>query len=358
MAYIEGTKRKDDFGNPTYQAGSNTLSQGTSTNTQQTNSKTPQVASTGSGSWTNLNQYVNANKGANNNTVNNLAKQGQEKASNVIREYGRPASNIQNAQKSYQNYNNIANDIQYIAPSNKDFETQLKQYQEKLYSANPNYTGVEYNQDLGNARALKNQTVNELESMQTQSGLTDYYRRNAPQNYSAGSNALDRFLTMNTSEGQSALSELQGYQNQIANYQEPVYDTTALDEYMGVSARIPKQIQDLQAQRKEYLDGLYKEKVFPPPIEPPKPPEPPELPKDTVYEKYNDSIFGNTQSITNQMYTDIKSLFNPDNWQIPINQNASQEYWDSYNYNNPQIPINENVNPNLRKKPAVNWMGV
>lgn len=244
MPYIEGTKQKDQFGNPvTNQGGSNVLSQGTSTNTQQTNSKQP----SSSGSWTNLNQYVNANQGD-----NQTAKQFGSSANKIVEGIKKVGSNIN------QNASNYSNNLKdYISrqgtvksaitsPEKADvtkFNQALTGYQKPT-----DYSSTQYNTDINNANFNKTENLNKINQLKTAGGQDEFLSgiNQAGSNYSQGSRALDRFLLNNTDEGKKEIEGLNKKSQEIGNMNfGGGYDLSGLESGVDQSLLTNQNVSDL-----------------------------------------------------------------------------------------------------------------
>lgn len=202
---IDGTKKPQEEntmigGQPSGNIG------GTST-LGQTGSKGP----TASGGFTNLNKYIQANQGANNQTINklnNTAQQSATEAQNAINQ----AKTV--GQTAQQNIDKYKQDQDFVKSSLQSPPTGMANYDRFTnlrtgFNANPTQAQSQFEDASAQANATRTQKANELQNYTTSGGLTDWLRnqRTSPR-YSQGSQSLDKFLIKGTNEGAQALQNI------------------------------------------------------------------------------------------------------------------------------------------------------
>jgi len=201
---IDGTKRNQEENTMIGGQPSANIT-GTST-VGQTGSKGP----TQSGSFTNLNKYIQANQGANNQTINKLNTTAQntagqaQSAINQAKTVGTTAQ--QNLDKYQQDQGFVKSSLEDpLKNVNFDRFTQLR----TGFNANPAQEQSQFDTATAQANATRTQKANELQNYTTSGGLTDWLRtqRQSPR-YSQGSQSLDKFLIKGTNEGAQALQNI------------------------------------------------------------------------------------------------------------------------------------------------------
>lgn len=258
---IDGTKRKEDENTMIGGAPQSNLSGSMSTNMGQTGSKGP----TASGGFTNLNKYLQANQGANNQTINKLnttanasAKEAQD-AINSAKGVGMSAQQNLDKYKQDQEFVQGALDDPLKNPNLAKFN-ELR----TSFDANPSGQLSQFDQATATANATRGAKANELQNYTTQGGLTDWLRtqRTSPR-YSQGSQSLDRFLLQGTPEGSQALqgigqkaTELGAEPSDFADIRSGIQSKAqALDPNFMNSAQIQNATNTkIQAERKALMD--------------------------------------------------------------------------------------------------------
>lgn len=179
-------------------------------------------APTKSGSWTNLSQYLDKNQSNATQTANRIGQATQQVASGAQAKLGEAETAGQEAQNQLQE---IAGNQQFIQSAFED-PTQFVQNQTNLerfrglrdtMNANPAQAINQFNTTATQAATEAGQAAQRLKQLQTQGGITNELRqvRQTPR-YSAGSQALDRFLLTGTEPGQQVIQSAVQQGEQIA----------------------------------------------------------------------------------------------------------------------------------------------
>ena len=266
---IDGTKRKEDDGeNTTLNAGVGT-GQIQGTNVQANPSQAGQP--TRSGSFTNLNQYLDINKGNVAQTVGNLQNQ-------IAPKLQETQSLIGNAERTGQDIRDRATSIRQdqdfvrsaIADPTKvtkdpnsfqRFQTIRNSFNSELPSIQP------FQNQMANANARREQTAANLQRVGTTGGLIDTIRdvRSNP-NYSRGSQALDTFLIQGTDEGQKGIQNIMSQGQQLANdnrlnelYRNVLTSKSAIDPEIANAQAVANLTSQARTNYQKQLEGSGRE---------------------------------------------------------------------------------------------------
>jgi hypothetical protein len=202
---IDGTKRNQEEQNPMIGGQPSSNITGTS-NVGQTGSR----GGTASGGFTNLNKYLQANQGANNQTINKLSNTAQQSAGQAQQAINQAKDVGTSAQ---QNLDQFQNDQQFVsqALANPLQAPDISRFNRLRtgFNASPAQQQQKFDTATAEANTVRSQKANELQNLTTSGGLTDWLRsqRQSPR-YSQGSQSLDRFLIKGTDEGSQALQNI------------------------------------------------------------------------------------------------------------------------------------------------------
>jgi hypothetical protein len=202
---IDGTKRNQEEQNPMIGGQPSSNITGTS-NVGQTGSR----GGTASGGFTNLNKYLQANQGANNQTINKLSNTAQQSAGQAQQAINQAKDIGTSAQ---QNLDQFQNDQQFVsqALANPLQSPDISRFNRLRtgFNASPAQQQQKFDTATAEANTVRSQKANELQNLTTSGGLTDWLRsqRQSPR-YSQGSQSLDRFLIKGTDEGSQALQNI------------------------------------------------------------------------------------------------------------------------------------------------------
>lgn len=209
---IDGTKRREDENMLSTQRGNGMIAG--STNAPQSGSRGP----TSSGAFTNLNQYLSKNAGANNQTVQNL----QNEANRTAQTAQQQTQAARQAGEQVQNRaTQIRNDQQFVNEALQNpMQADRNRFNRLRQDFNANLTPDIQTYDSATAQAnqARQQAQQRLQGFTTQGGLTEYLRsqRTTPR-YSQGSQNLDRALIQGVPEGRSALESIGQKANELSS---------------------------------------------------------------------------------------------------------------------------------------------
>lgn len=221
---------------------------------------------TKSGSWTNLSQYLDKNQSNATQTANRIGQATQQVASGAQAKLGEAATAGQQAQNQLQE---IAGNQEFIQSAFED-PTQFVQNQSNLerfrglrdtMNADPADTINQFNTTATQAATEAGRAAQRLKQLQTQGGLTNELRsiRQTPR-YSAGSQALDRFLLTGTEPGKQAIQSAVQQGEQIAGdtrLQDLANSMNQVAGGLNTNLLTADQIKNLGLQRQnEFQSGL------------------------------------------------------------------------------------------------------
>jgi hypothetical protein len=257
---IDGTKRNQEEQNPMIGGQPSSNITGTS-NVGQTGSR----GGTASGGFTNLNKYLQANQGANNQTINKLSNTAQQSAGQAQQAINQAKDVGTSAQ---QNLDQFQNDQQFVsqALANPLQSPDISRFNRLRtgFNASPAQQQQKFDTATAEANTVRSQKANELQNLTTSGGLTDWLRsqRQSPR-YSQGSQSLDRFLIKGTDEGSQALQNigqqaqsLQAEPDAFSNIRQGIQTRAqALDPNLMSASQIQNaSAQRLAQQRQQMLD--------------------------------------------------------------------------------------------------------
>jgi hypothetical protein len=204
---IDGTKKKEEElggagANPTLGQGSGQLTGGIS-------GQTTTKGATGSGGFTNLNKYIDLNKGANNQTINNLGS-----AAGKFESEGMAANNqVNDASKQIQNkFAGYKGDQDFVKSAfNDPLKADQNRFGDLRKSLNINTQGdlSGFDDSTAQANATRSGNAAQMKAMTSKGGISDFLRsQRTGSRYTAGAQGLDNFLVSGTEEGQNQIADI------------------------------------------------------------------------------------------------------------------------------------------------------
>lgn len=222
---VDGTKRQEEGENTMLTQGGSNQIQGTSVAGNPGMGQMTKGGPTKSGSWTNLNQYLDRNQANISQTAGRVGQTTSQLANQAQQRLGQAE---QAGQQANQNLTQLKENQDFVQSAFEDptafvqDQTNLERFRglRDTLNANPAQTVNQFNETATQAATEAGQTAQRLKALQSQGGLTNELRqiRQTPR-YSAGSQALDRFLLTGSDQGRNVIEGAVGQGRAISEDQ-------------------------------------------------------------------------------------------------------------------------------------------